>query len=519
MILINSSPNNRKSGLVLMDAFSRPLVPVGIGYLLAVAEREGIRAEFIDEQAENDVIGLVRKYIKEMTPPYIFGFSVFTPTFKSAILRSKELKELYPDSIILFGGIHPTAVPEEVLSFDHVDLVLRGESEEVLPKLYRDIKAGRDYTYLKGLSFRRDGQIVHNERGPAIKDLDSLPPFPYHLFNPKQYDLNFVVSSRGCPHKCIFCSNRVATGVAYRIRSAKPIVDNLYLLYHKYGQRHIHFLDDNFLVNRKRIYTLLEEIKKRGLSGKITFSFQARGDNVDYQLLKDMYDTGFNSIYFGLETASERLMKVINKGETVEQCAKAVRMAKDIGFSIVATYIYAFPTETHKDRMDCVRMGKELNIDLVKFNNATPYPGTVLNDIAKRENRLNIQGLYENFYTISAFAESPFKKIPFSYVPEGNTEEEIRNDILYSHYAFYLDINKIRNIFRLPTKGLNFEFEAGRTVIALLKDFFKKLPGILSVGLMLLIKFVQLFFDILMRRNTSLSMRDFIRLFTGFKKV
>ncbi|MBT6048238.1 MAG: hypothetical protein HOG49_15660, partial [Candidatus Scalindua sp.] len=161
---------------------------------------------------------------------------------------------------------------------------------------------------------------------------------------------------------------------------------------------------------------------------------------------------------------------------------------------------------------------KELGIDLVKFNNATPYPGTSLYNTAKRENRLNIQGLYENFYTISAFAENPFRKIPFSYVPEGNTEEEIRNDILYSHFAFYFSFNRIKKIFKQPTKGLKFNYEGTGKIIDILKEIMRRMPSMSVVGLMLAVKFFQLFVSVLTKKNTSLTMGEFVKLFTDLKK-
>jgi len=310
-----------------------------------------------------------------MEPPYIFGFSVLTATFKSAIGLSKQLKELYPNSIIIFGGIHPTAVPEEVLSYSHVDFVLRGEGEIILPELYRHIKNRKDFTHLENISYRQNGKIVHNIRSPIIKDLDSFPPFPYYLFDQKKkYDLGFIISSRGCPYKCIFCSNRVTTARGYRYRSAENIVAELEMLYYKYNRKSVLFLDDNFLVNKKRIYLLLEEIKKRDLHKKMIFNFQARGDNTDEKLLKDLYDGGFRSIFFGIETSSNRIMKIIKKGETVEEVVEAVKISKKIGYYVSATFIYALPTETHKDRMDCAMLSKDLQIDMVRFNNATPYP-------------------------------------------------------------------------------------------------------------------------------------------------
>ncbi len=507
MILINSSP---KDALKIFQPFLPIFVPVGVGCLLAAAEREGIRAHFIDEQIENDVLGRASEYIKDMERPYIFAFSVLTAAFKNAILISKELKKLYPDSIILFGGIHPTALPEEVLLFGHIDFVLRGEGEKSLIELYRLVKEKKDFTHMDNLSYRKNGGIVHNKRTFVLEDLDSYPSFPYHHFAAKGYDLGFVISSRGCPYQCIFCSNRVTTGRKYRFRSAGPIVDELDMLYHKYDRRYILFLDDNLLVSKQRIYDLIEEIKKKGMDKKMTFNFQARGDNVDYKLLRDLYNCGFRSIFFGLETASERLMKVVKKGETVAQCVDAVKMAKKIGFHVSATFIYALPGETHQDRMDCVGLSRELQLDMVRYNNATPYPGTELHGIAKKENRLTVKGLWENFNSVSTFIENPFNRIPFSYIPEGNTEEEIRRDILFSYFSYYLDYQKLKSIFVSPDKGVGW-FNAGESFV----DILKKIPALISLILMLFLKFGQLFYYTVLKKDTSISVRHFLKVFAG----
>ena len=229
MILINSSPKN---SLKIFQPFLPIAVPMGIGYLLGVAEREGIDINFIDEQVQENIFETISAYTKKMTPPYIFGFSVLTAAYKRSIFVSQKLKELYPDSIICFGGVHPTAMPESVLSFKHIDLVIRGEGEQILPELYRCLKDKKDFTHLESLSYRRNGLVVHNKSAPMIEDLDSLPPFPHHRFTSKQYDRGFILSSRGCPHNCIFCSNRVTTGKKYRFRSAESIIQEIELLYH-----------------------------------------------------------------------------------------------------------------------------------------------------------------------------------------------------------------------------------------------------------------------------------------------
>ena len=506
MILINSSSKN---ALRIFQPFLPISIPVGIGCLLAVAEREGIEAYCVDEQIEDDALGLIQEYAKRLTRPYIFGFSVLTAAFEAAVNLSQRLKALYPDSVIVFGGVHPTAAPEEVLAFDHIDLVLRNEGERALPKLYRLIKNGREFTHLENLSYRQNGRIVHNPQGPSITDLDALPSFPYHLFEPRRdrYDLGFILSSRGCPYHCVFCSNRITTGRRYRFKSNESVIADLDLLHGAYGLKHVLFLDDNFLVSRPRIQALLEEIRRRDYHRTMSFSFQARGDNVDHEILSEMYVSGFKSVFFGLETASEEIMKVIDKGETVAQCAEAVRLAKEIGFHVSGTFIFALPGETHQDRMKAAQMSKALGLDMVRFNNATPYPGTRLHEMAKRADRLCIQGHYKNFNSISTFIEDPRNKIPFSYVPAGNTEEEIRTDILLSYLAFYLDPVKLSKIINRPDQGVGW-FSAGESLF----EKLSKVPALLVLGVMLGLKLGGALANVLLHRNTSASALELIRL-------
>lgn len=504
MILINSSP---KDALKIFQPFLPIFVPVGVGCLVAFAERENIRIKFVDEQVEDNVLGVISGYVKDMQKPYIFGFSVLTAAFKRAILFSEQLKKLYPDSVIVFGGIHPTACPDDTLSYEHIDAVIRGEGEKTLVEFYKCVKSKKDFTRLDGLSFRKNGAVVHNKISPDLFNLDDLPSFPYHIFSPKSYDLSAIVSSRGCPYRCIFCSNRVTTGRKYRHYSAKRIIEDIDLVYNRYlaqkeGKRIIQFMDDNLLANRDRIYGLIEEIKKNGFDKKVSFSFQARGDNVDYELLKDMYGAGFRSAFFGIETASERLMKTIKKDETVKQCVEAVKMAKKAGFYVSGTFIYALPGETHNDRMDCLKLSKELKLDMVRYNNATPYPGTELYEIAKNEKRLNVVGLYENFNSVATFIENPFHEIPFSYVPAGNSEKEIRNDLLYSYFATYFDLNKIKGLLINPDKCPGW-WNPGKTAVNLIK----KTPSLLLLAVYMSVKLCKLLFNLTIINAKSIFYR------------
>jgi radical SAM superfamily enzyme YgiQ (UPF0313 family) len=502
MLIINSS---QKNALKIFQPFLPIFVPIGVGSLLAALKAENIDADYIDEQTEPDSLAKIQAFAAKMPKPYIFGFSVLTAAFKNALELSNKLRGLYPDCIIIFGGLHPTTMPDEVLAHKHIDYVVRGEGEQTLIELYRALRSGGDTAQIPNLSFRRDGKIIHNPQQPAP---EFNLPFPYQLFDTGHYDLGFILSSRGCPYNCIFCSNRTTTGKRYRHKPAKDIADELQSLHDKYGRNYVLFLDDNLLVDKNRIYELLEEIKRRKLHEKMTFNFQARGDNVNPQLLSDLYQAGFRSVFFGLETASETLMKTIKKGETVAQCAAAVRMAKEAGFHVSATFIFGLPGETFTDRMAAIKLSHELKLDMVRFNNATPYPGTELYSLAQQDGGLHVKGLYENFNSVGTFVENPFKPIPFSYIPPGVTEAELRRDLLYGYFSFYFSARRLRKIFTRPDQGVGW-FNAGESFWTLLK----KIPALLILAFMLKIKFFQLFHYTVIKKETRISLRHFMRVF------
>jgi radical SAM superfamily enzyme YgiQ (UPF0313 family) len=501
MILINSSTRDT---VRIFQKFYPIHPPVGIGYLASFLEQQEIKVKIIDEQIEADIVGRVKGMITESTesqPPYIFGFSVLTAAFKNALSASEKLKEIYPDSVIVFGGHHPTAMPEEVLSYSHIDAVIRGEAEQPLAEFYRCVKARKDWSHISNLSYSKNGKIIHNDLKYMVSDLDKYPSFPYHLFKNGNYDLGFVFSSRGCPYQCIFCSCKTFPGSSwYRYRSEDKVISDIEMLLNNFGITSIIFVDDNFLVNKNRIYKLINGIKEKGISNKVSFTFQARSDNVERNLLKQMHEVGFNVILFGLETASETVMKAIKKGETVAQSIKAVRMAKEIGLMVGATFIFGLPKETHEDRMNCLKMSKKLQLDVVRYNNAIPYPGTELYDIAKEENNLRIEGIYENFVAVATMTENPFKRIPLAYVSRGNKENQIRRDILLAFFITHFNIMKLIKTLILPARKAKW-LNIGNN----LKEMVYKIPSIIYLGFMLLVKFMQLIYYVLVKKETRLS--------------
>ena len=277
MILISPSGNRPKK----LGAFAKyvPLsVPYGVGALAGYLNSTDKNNVVIDEEIQNATPELLKEKAVHCEPPYIFGISCLTAGIARGYEIAKSIRKLpqFSSAVIIFGGIHPTVLPEEVLKTGQVDIVVRNEGEKTLEVLYEKIKDGSDYSDVKGISFISNGDIVHN--GPAEPiDLDSLPSFPYELFHQysSRYALGFITSSRGCPYDCIFCSQRSISGKYYRFRSPEIVIEEIEYLFKTRGQNFITFQDDNFLPNKKRAIKLCEMIIKR-FGNKINFDCQAR---------------------------------------------------------------------------------------------------------------------------------------------------------------------------------------------------------------------------------------------------
>ncbi len=436
MIFISPSYNRLKK----LGGFSRyvPLsVPIGIGWLAGALMDAGKKVKILDEEVVGPCDDLLEEYVKDLEKPYIFGVSCMTASIKRGQQIAAVIKEKFPDSKVVFGGIHPTVLPEEALQNPNVDVAIRGEAEETIPVLYDRLKNNQDFSDIKGLSFRRNGQFVHNPPAP-LPDVTRLSKFPYFLFeqHSSAYELGFITSSRGCPYDCSFCSQRSISGRKYRFFPAEIVTETLDDIVNKYHRNYVTFLDDAFSTNKQRVIDLCREIQKRGLHKKALFDCQARGDAVDEEVLAVMRESGFRVINFGIETASERLMKLINKGETVEDIKKGVALAKKFGFKISGTFILGLPTETRQERAAAYRLAKEMDLDYVRFNNATPYPGTRLYQTAIEEGRLNPGKDWENLNACGTLVESPFREAPLAYVPLGASELALRCDIL-KYNLFY----------------------------------------------------------------------------------
>ncbi len=425
-------------------------LPFGVASLVSILEREKLPVSIIDDGitpvSADILLGCVQ--LEEGRP--LFGITCLT----LQVARAKDLclmiKTVVPDAVVIAGGIHASAMPDELLAAGF-DFVFSGEADLVIAELCRGLAGGKDVSHLPGLTWQDAAGTVYANPQPALMQLEELPPFPYHRFDSlsAHYDLGAVMSSRGCPYKCIFCSQRAITGATYRTRPVADVLNEIVLLIEKYGIDHITFFDDNFVVNKKWTMELCSGIIERNLQKKAHFMCQLRGDAVTKEMLEILKAAGFNALSFGIETGSERMTGIIQKGESVESNVRAVRLAKEHGFAALGTFILGFPSETAQDRQKTVALALSLPLDVMRVNIAIPYPGTALYNMVK--DKITVSGGWKNFNVVSPLLTGPFRKLPLPYIPDDTTEDELRSLMLWTNLRFWLSPRGISSFFLMKS--------------------------------------------------------------------
>ncbi len=323
--------------------------PSGIAYLTSFLNKNGHEAIIVEgnNKTLNDLIQAVGR-IK----PDIAGISMDTSSRFLCLELAKKIKTIFNIPIILWGP-HPTLMPDQLLkNYPFIDYLVRNEGEYSCLNLLNALENGKNLDKIKGISYKKDKQIIHNERTDPIIDLDNLP-FPEYKFfdlkgysknpeNPpelKDYPVGSIISSRGCPYHCTFCSTSHLWGHKIRFRTPKNVVDEIELLYFKYGTRYIVFNDDNFTADRKRAIEICKLIIKKGLHKKIKWLCRAEVNIITKELLQWLKKAGCYMIEYGVEDASPEGLKFFKKAHNMDQVYSAFKITHEIGLKIRSYFI------------------------------------------------------------------------------------------------------------------------------------------------------------------------------------
>lgn len=331
----------------------------------------------------------VREKISSFKPDLV-GLSVLTAKVPSAFRIAEICKDVNPNIKVVLGGHHPTIRPDEMLSNENVDFVIRGEGEQTFYELLQALQTSAlDYHTIPGLSFRWNGDVIHNKDREPIKDLDLLPsPARDRLFNVKTYSpiqLSMVMTSRGCPYNCGFCASKNMWGRKVRYRSVDNILGEIKELKNKYSIKNIAFMDDSFTIKRERVKEFCSVLIKNRID--IIWSCLTRVDSISDELVTLMKKAGCTKIDIGIESGNQRILDLINKRITLEQTRGAVKILRRHKMYWSGFFMFGFPTETEEEALDTLRFMKELRPNWANISIFAPYPNTDLYDLC-REKRL-----------------------------------------------------------------------------------------------------------------------------------
>lgn len=371
--------------------------PLGLGYIAAALERAGESVELLDNSVE-DLSPEEFKARVRAAAPRLVGLSVCSSSHNTALLLARLAKEALPGVTVAAGGIHPSALPEKMLEEPAVDFVVIGEGEETLPQLLAALRSGSDPAAVPGLAFRSAKGVVRTPPRPLIEDLDALPFPAWHLMRMDRYTLPAqrrltsapaaaVITSRGCPHSCNFCSHNSVFRGRVRFRSPEGVVAELKELQQRYGVGEVLFWDDSFLLRPERAEAVCRLILERGL--KLTWSCSSRADQFSPALAAQLYAAGCRLVSFGIESGSEEIRRSLNKGVTREQAFAAVRACRAAGLLSFCSFMLGSPGETEATAEETIAMARELDPDFAICCLFSPMPGSAFFDRLVAQGKLN----------------------------------------------------------------------------------------------------------------------------------
>ncbi|MBQ7827858.1 MAG: radical SAM protein [Clostridia bacterium] len=381
--------------------------PLWLIYAAAVCEKAGYEVDFIDACAERLNREETLQKLESLGESALFVFDTSTPSIYSDIEFAGAVKDMFPRAFTLLVGTHPSATADETMGVDsRIDGIARREYDYIVRDLAAALNGGDDLSTVRGLTYQRDGEVVHNPDAEPITDLDDIPfaaEFIHRRLNPRDYVFAAaaypsvqIFTGRGCPARCNFCVYpQTMHGHAYRLRSPENVVAEFeFVVNNMKGVKEIVIEDDTFTANKARTVAICQMIIDRGLNKKIRWLCNARV-NLDLETMKLMKKAGCHLIIPGIESISQEILNNIKKGTTVKQIEEYVANAKKAGLMIHACYMVGNKGETRETMEATLAAALSFKTDTAQFFPLIPYPGTEAYNWAKENGY--ISGRYDEY--------------------------------------------------------------------------------------------------------------------------
>lgn len=464
------------------------VLPLGLAYIAAYLEREHYKVSILDARSlsKDRVIvssgkvlyGLTDEELRlevEKHAPDVVGISCMYTAYSTDAHRvAKIVKGANRGIVVAMGGAYASAFPSVVMKDVNVDAVVHSEGEETFLALVKCVEGKGDFSAVAGITFRnKDGRIVVNPARGFIKDLDSLPFPARHLLDMSLYlekhagpyamraPSSTIITSRGCPNACAYCTIKFVWGShRWRGRSAGNVVDEMDLLYKRYGVREFQIMDDSVGTNKSRLQEICREILRRGLEIKWTTPNGIAHWFLDEETLILMKRAGCYRITFGIESGNMQTRAFLGKPFPLEQAKKMLEAANALGMWTICTFIVGFAYETEEAILDTVNFACNSGTDMAVFYLLCPHPGTKVYDVFKEEGLLNLDAIMDPTVNLS---DKDFEEIGLKLTGRGLrtryfTPEEIQRYLGLAYKSFFkASLKHFLNPVRIIRKIRNLE--------------------------------------------------------------
>lgn len=386
--------------------YSRPMPSLGISFLSAYLKSHNHESRIIDLWAELMSDDSLRNRISEYKPDMI-GIPFFTALYKETVRLIGMLKASFPDTLIVVGGPHASALPTTVLNESaSVDLVVIGEGEETILEIMQSLGT-RDFSHINGIAFRNGDVISINPERTYIKDIDSIPYPDLEYMSPEKYKSSppygwygfplIMITSRGCPSKCTFCCKSVYGG-SFRAMSPERIVAEIKHWKSNLPIKEIRFYDDDFTISNKRIYALCDLMIKEKIN--LPWSCTTRVDFLTRELLAKMKEAGLYFISLGVESGSERVLKSLKKRYKLEHIRNAFQWCHSLRVQTLAYFLVGNPEETIDEMTATLELQREIKPGFSGWGILEVFPGSPLFEECRNKPgyQLDIESGYRDFY-------------------------------------------------------------------------------------------------------------------------
>jgi len=416
-----------KIALIYFRENFTPAPPMGLVYLGTVLEKAGYSVMVVDSYR-----GFHGSNIEKICAfkPDLIGISVLTTGHQIASKYTKILKERLKNTMLCWGGVHPTSIPFDILEKEEgVDFVVVGEGEETILEVCNNLSSstgGKGLLDIKGVVFKDNGKIIDNGKREFVSDLDSLPIPNRGLLRMPRYSwymsppgiirgqflqgITTIYTSRGCPYNCIFCCSHETAGRKLRQRSVENVLEEIRYLRKDYHIKGLYFNDDTFGLDKNWTDEFCAALRKEKY--KLVWGCQTRAHLVDKEFLSALKSAGCIQVDIGCESGSNKVLQKLQKGITVEQILNAFQCAKEVGVDTYATFILGSPGETHGDVKKTEKVAKMIN-SRVNFLLMVPYPGSKMFEMAKENGWLIDKELHFSENWTNKQSENPVMEINF----------------------------------------------------------------------------------------------------------